>query len=105
RSTEGYIGHDGTEKYSFGRMRGVRGGFVEFVGVTAALGALAVALIYPLSLHPATLSRSMSADGQFSIWNVAWVAHALLTAPRHVLDANIFYPHGRTLLFSESNLA
>jgi hypothetical protein len=62
-------------------------------------------LTYPLSLHLASLSRTDSADGQFSIWNVAWVAHALLTQPGHILDANIFYPRPRTLVYSEANLA
>jgi hypothetical protein len=85
-------------------VRGLRGGGVEFVAVSAAFSALAAAVTYPLIFHPATLARTMSADGQFSIWNVAWVAHALLTSPRHVLDANIFYPHQRALLYSESNL-
>jgi hypothetical protein len=44
-------------------------------------------------------------DGQFSIWNVAWVARTLVADPRHVFDANIFYPHTGTLAYSEANLA
>jgi len=44
-------------------------------------------------------------DHQYSVWNVAWVAHALSTNPLRVLDANIFYPHRWTLLYSEANLA
>ena len=42
--------------------------------------ALALALTAPLSLNPAGLAR-LDGDGQFSIWNVAWVAHALTTDP------------------------
>jgi hypothetical protein len=38
------------------------------------------------------------------MWNVAWVAHALTTAPRTVFDANIFYPQPNTLVYSEANL-
>src|SRR5262245_44760389 len=61
---------------------------------------------WPLVLHPATLAyRPENGDGQFSVWNVAWVAHALLTDPRHVFDANIFFPHRGTLSYSETNLA
>jgi hypothetical protein len=77
----------------------------EWLVVAFGCGTVAVALTYPLSLHLATLARTQSADGQFSIWNVAWVAHALVTEPRRVLDANIFYPHSRTLVYSETNLA
>src|SRR5262249_19686953 len=43
-------------------------------------------------------------DGQFSLWNVSWVAHALTTDPRYLFDANIFYPHQNTLAYSESNI-
>jgi hypothetical protein len=82
------------------RGRGVR----EWVVVALGFGALAIACTYPLSLHLASLSRTQSTDGQFSIWNVAWVAHALLTDPQQVLDANIFYPRTRTLVYSEANL-
>lgn len=39
-----------------------------------------------------------------SIWNVAWVAHALTTAPDRLFHANIFYPHRYTLAFSEANI-
>jgi hypothetical protein len=35
---------------------------------------------------------------------VAWVAHSLLDGPRHLFDANIFYPHPSTLTYSELNL-
>src|SRR3954469_21858509 len=86
-------------------MRGSGRALREWLVSAFGCGAVAVALTYPLSLHLATLSRTESADGQFSIWNVAWVAHALITDPTHVLDANIFYPHTKTLVYSEANLA
>ena len=66
--------------------------------------ALTVALAAPLAFHVADVGRIDNGDGQFSIWNVAWVAHALTTDPRHVFDANIFYPRRWTLLYSETNL-
>lgn len=43
-------------------------------------------------------------DGLYSIWNVAWVAHALVSDPSELFDANIFYPHHDTLAFSEANI-
>jgi hypothetical protein len=64
---------------------------------------LAVVLLAPLSLHPAGLAR-LDGDGQFSIWNIAWVAHALTTDPLNVWNANIFYPSRMTLAYSEANL-
>jgi hypothetical protein len=86
-------------------MPGVRRGVREWLVVAFGFGVLAIVVTYPLSTHLATLARTESADGQFSIWNVAWVAHALLTHPQQVLDANIFYPRTRTLVYSEANLA
>ena len=78
----------------------------ELALVVVGFSALIVAVTWPLASHPATLAyKPQSSDGQFSVWNVAWVAHALLTDPRHVFDANIFYPHRGTLTYSETNLA
>lgn len=53
---------------------------------------------------PGQLTRMDTHDGKFSVWNVAWVAHSLLTDPANVFNANIFYPHQGTLLYSETNL-
>ena len=60
-------------------------------------------MTYPLAFHPGSLGRTDSFDGQFSIWNVAWVARTLVVDPLHVFDANIFYPHRWTLAYSEAN--
>ena len=38
------------------------------------------------------------------MWNVAWVADALITHPRNLYHANIFYPHRNALAFSEANI-
>jgi len=34
-------------------------------------------------------------------WTIAWDHHALATDPLHLLDANVFYPYQRTLLYSD----
>jgi hypothetical protein len=65
---------------------------------------LAVVMTWPMMSAPGRLARMDSHDGKFSVWNVAWVAHALLTDPGNVFNANIFYPHQGTLLYSEPNL-
>jgi hypothetical protein len=76
----------------------------EGLGVLVAAVALAIYFTWPLALRPASLGRIDSGDGQFSMWNVGWVAHALTTGTRDVFDANIFHPHRGTLAFSEANL-
>lgn len=69
-----------------------------------AAAALTAVLLYPVSIHPASLARVDSSDGQFSLWNVAWVARTVVADPVHLFDANIFYPHRGALLYSEANL-
>src|ERR1700740_701142 len=77
----------------------------EFVLVLLGFAALTALFTYPLSFHLGSLAyRIDNGDGQFSVWNVAWVARALVLDPLHVFDANIFYPHRLTLAYSESNL-
>jgi 4-amino-4-deoxy-L-arabinose transferase-like glycosyltransferase len=82
------------------RARGVVEGLVV---VSVALVATVV-MTYPLAFGLGSLGRVDTSDGQFSIWNVAWVAHALLTDPGHVWNANIFHPHTGTLAYAEANL-
>ena len=82
---------------AWGRLR-------EPVLVALGFAALTVAFTYPLALRLDSLGRTDNADGQFAIWNVAWVARTLVVDPFRVFDANIFYPHRWTLAYSEANL-
>jgi len=67
--------------------------------------AAAVVMTWPLITGLNRLGRTAnSGDARVSVWNVAWVAHALLTDPADVFDANIFHPHKNALAFSEANL-
>jgi hypothetical protein len=63
-------------------------------------------MTWPLATGMGHLGRTAAndADGQISIWNVAWVARTLVTDPLHVFDANIFFPRKTTLAYSEANL-
>ena len=71
----------------------------------AAALAAAVLMTWPLAAGIGHLGRTQnSGDGRFAVWNVAWVAHALVTDPADLFDANIFYPHRRALAFSEANI-
>src|SRR5688572_16460881 len=65
---------------------------------------LAVVMTWPLAAGLGRLGRTTTMDGLYGIWNVACGAHALVTAPTTLFDANIFYPHRGTLAYSESNI-
>jgi hypothetical protein len=66
--------------------------------------ALAVVMTWPLARGLDRLGRTTTMDGLYSIWNVAWVAHALVSHPFDLYNANIFYPHRDALAYSESNV-
>jgi hypothetical protein len=72
--------------------------------VCSAALVLAIVMTWPLARGLGRLGRTTTMDGLYSIWNVAWVAHALVTDPAALFDANIFYPHRRALAYSESNI-
>ena len=72
--------------------------------VCSAALVLAIVMTWPLARGLDRLGRTTTMDGLYSIWNVAWVAHALVTDPAALFDANIFYPHRRALAYSESNI-
>ena len=80
------------------------GGARELGLVLAASLVLTAVLTYPIAFRMGQVGRVDNGDGKLSIWNVAWVARTLVSDPRHVFDANIFYPHRGTLAYSENNL-
>ena len=73
------------------------------LGALALLSALTVIITWPQALHLGTRVPGHD-DPLFSIWRLAWVAHALAYDPSHLFDANIFYPHVRTLAYSDAML-
>jgi hypothetical protein len=73
--------------------------------VGAAALAVTVLMTWPLASDLGRLGRtSNSGDARFSVWTIIWVAHALITDPADLFDANIYYPHRQTLAYSEANL-
>jgi hypothetical protein len=66
--------------------------------------ALAAVMTWPLIARPGSVARIDTNDGRYSLWNVAWVAHALTTDAANLFNANIFYPHKGTLAYSDANL-
>jgi hypothetical protein len=62
---------------------------------------LSVAHTWPLATAPGRLSRNDNADTALNEWIVAWIAHQAPSDPRHLFDANIFFPDRNTLAYSE----
>jgi hypothetical protein len=74
----------------------------RFWRVLLAFAALTLVLTYPLSIDPGGRVLAVAADTDLFIWTLAWDAHALLTQPFSLFDANIYYPQSRTLAYSEN---
>jgi hypothetical protein len=74
----------------------------DFARVLLAFLALTFVLTYPLSLDPGGRVMAIAADTDLFIWTLAWDAHALVTQPLALFDANIYYPQSRTLAYSEN---
>ncbi|MGH3116855.1 MAG: hypothetical protein ACRDQ2_07020 [Gaiellales bacterium] len=73
----------------------------------AAFGwCLAVASFatWPLAAHAGTHVIGNLGDPLEAAWRLAWGAHAVLRAPLHLFDANIFHPEPLTLAYSENHL-
>jgi hypothetical protein len=73
------------------------------LAVAVAFAALTCLLTYPQVTHFATAVPDIS-DPYFSMWRLAWVAHAIRTTPANLFDANIFYPERLTLAYSDAML-
>ena len=76
----------------------------ELLSVVLVSAILAAVFTWPIVARFDRAGRLDSGDALYSIWNVAWVGHALTTNPFQVFNANIFHPHFNTLAFSEANL-
>jgi hypothetical protein len=76
----------------------------EWLLVTLAAVFLTVVMTWPIAAGIGRYGRTNTSDGQWSIWVVSWVAHALATQPTQLYHANIFHPHPDTLAYSEPNI-
>src|SRR4051794_38988875 len=61
---------------------------------------VAVAATWPLARHPASTLPDLG-DPLDSAWRLSWPVHQILHDPRHLLDANTYYPFDTTYLFDE----
>src|SRR6185295_12012541 len=65
-------------------------------GALALLTVSTVVMTWPQALHLSTRIPEHT-DPLLSIWRLAWIAHAVPNDLGHLFDANIFFPHLRTL--------
>ncbi len=72
--------------------------------VVALFVVLTLLFTYPISTAPDTYLNEL-ADVRLVTWMLAWNAHAFITDPLHIFDANIFFPNKGTLAYSEAFLA
>jgi len=63
---------------------------------------LTIVFTWPQAIHWLSVPDFM--DTYFSMWRLSWIAHQLTTDPRHLFDANIFYPLKHTLAYSDAVL-
>jgi hypothetical protein len=71
--------------------------------IVAFFACLAAVNTYPLATRPGSII-GQHGDAYFSVWRLAWIAHQLVTDPRHLFSANIFYPERNTLAYSDAML-
>jgi hypothetical protein len=76
----------------------------EWIWVAVAAALLAVLTSWPLVLHLGSQIRPDLGDPIRTAWQIAWAGHALGSDPAHIWNSNAFWPHARSLLFSDSLL-
>jgi hypothetical protein len=74
----------------------------EILIATVAYAALTFLMALPFSLSPGSRVLADVPDIHLFIWTLAWDAHAFVTQPLHIFDANIYYPYANTLAYSEN---
>lgn len=63
---------------------------------------LTLGLTWPQAIELQGVAQHI--DPYFSVWRLAWIAHALSTAPGELFNGNIFFPERGTLLYSDAVL-
>jgi hypothetical protein len=71
--------------------------------IYVAFVVLVLLYTWPLVLNLATDLRQWH-DVHYFVWSMGWVAERVFTAPGSLFDANIFYPHGLSLAYSDAML-
>ena len=82
-------------------MRGIRS--VQRLAVAGLFVALTIVATWPQARYFGSQATPHQ-DVYFNMWRLQWFAHAIVTSPTHLFDANIFYPQPRTLAYSDAML-
>jgi hypothetical protein len=73
--------------------------YLVHVWALALYAVLAFVFTFPLALN---LDRvNGGGDPAVMVWSMAWIAHALVTDPLSLYDANIFYPTENALAYTD----
>src|SRR5207244_3238993 len=75
----------------------------SLLAASAAVIAFTLFLTWPQCLYLGT-EVSPHNDPYFSMWRLAWIAHALRVDPHHLYDANIYYPESKALAYSDATI-
>jgi hypothetical protein len=75
----------------------------ELLSATALLTVLTIIMTWPQARYMGT-KVAAHGDAFLSMWRLEWITHALTGSVRHLFDGNIFYPHTRTLAYTDATL-
>ena len=75
----------------------------QWLALVVVCAAVTLAFMYPIWTAPRQLLTDRG-DPRLNAWILAWDAHAAVTDPTTVFDANIFYPRSNALALSENLL-
>jgi len=70
----------------------------------ALYATLSILLTWPLASRIAA-ELPAGGDNLYVAWSLAWIAHAVINAPRQLFDGNLFFPIRDGLAFSDPNLS
>ncbi|HVQ30578.1 MAG TPA: hypothetical protein VMV21_13405, partial [Vicinamibacteria bacterium] len=73
------------------------------LGVFLLCGVLALGMTWPLGHAPQDQIHG-NADVLGNAWAVSWVARQVVRDPLHLFDANMYFPHTKSLAYAESLL-
>ena len=73
------------------------------LGAALFVCALTMILTWPQALYLGS-KVALHGDPFLSMWRLEWLAHGLSGGAAHLFDGNIFYPHVRTLAYSDATL-
>jgi hypothetical protein len=84
--------------------RGISRGHVV-LGLGALFLLVTIVMVFPSITQLRTATPGDHGDPVFSQWLLRWEIHSLATRPRGVFNANIYWPKGNTLVYSDTELA